>query len=518
VIYLLDQLVRSAAERAPDSVAVRFGDSTLTYGALDEGADRVAAVLADQGVRSGDRVGIHTEKSLRTVASLYGVLRAGAAYVPIDPAAPPLRGAYVATDCSVAAMITDAARLEALRDADAAAVPRGILVDGGSAAGFVAWDEVESAVRSPSRAARTDVDLAYVLYTSGSTGRPKGVAISHRSSLTFVTWARDKLGLAADDVLSSHAPFHFDLSTLDLYGAAAAGAAVSLVPAAAAMFPVRLGDWIREQRISVWYSVPSALTMLVRYGNLDERPLESLRLVVFAGEVFPVRYLGELMGLVPHARFFNLYGPTETNVCTYEEVTSAPAPDDPPIPIGRACENTRCTVVDGSGGVVTEVGAEGELVVTGSSVARGYWGDAERTAQAFPDPFTYRTGDIVEILDDSPSPRYRFVGRRDHMVKTRGYRVELGEVESALFAHPSVSECVAVAVPDELLTSRIVAFCVVDGDADAHDLTRACRERLPTYMVPAEIHVLDSLPRTPNDKYDRAALAERAAHAAQPTS
>jgi L-proline---[L-prolyl-carrier protein] ligase len=249
----------------------------------------------------------------------------------------------------------------------------------------------------------------------------------------------------------------------------------------------------------------------VRYGDLEERALDSLRLVVFAGEVFPVRYLAELMRLVPRARYFNLYGPTETNVCTYEEVTSPPKPDGPSIPIGCACENTRCVVVDDSGRAVTDVGAEGELIVIGSSVARGYWGDAERTARSFPDPFTYRTGDIVEILDDHPVPRYRFVGRRDHMVKTRGYRVELGEIESALFAHPGVSECVAVAVPDELLTSRIVAFCVVDGDADARDLTRVCRERLPTYMIPAEIHVVGALPRTPNDKYDRAALAERAA-------
>jgi acyl-coenzyme A synthetase/AMP-(fatty) acid ligase len=311
-------------------------------------------------------------------------------------------------------------------------------------------------------------------------------------------------------VLSSHAPLHFDLSILDIFAAAGAAAKVCLVPPDAAMFPARLCEWIRERAITVWYSVPSALAMMVRYGDVSADALASLRLVLFAGEVFPNRHLAELMAVVPRARFFNLYGPTETNVCTYHEVREPPPADGPTVPIGRACENTRCIVVGESGEPVEEMGAEGELVVTGSIVAQGYWGDEERTAERFTAPYTYRTGDIVELLDGSPIPAYRFVGRRDHLVKSRGYRIELGEIEAALHSHPAVAECVAVAVPDDLVGNRIAAFCTLEGEAGERDLAQACRQRVPAYMVPERIILRDSLPRTPNDKYDRPELTRQA--------
>jgi acyl-CoA synthetase (AMP-forming)/AMP-acid ligase II len=180
------------------------------------------------------------------------------------------------------------------------------------------------------------------------------------------------------------------------------------------------------------------------------------------------------------------------------------------LPIGRPCENTRCEVIDESGRALTDVGAEGELVATGSIVAQGYWGDPEKTAERFQEHNSFRTGDIVQILESSPVPQYRFVGRRDHLVKSRGYRIELGEIEAALYSHPAVEECVAVAVPDEIVGNRIAAFCAVQQGTDSKDLDRACRERVPGYMVPERIVVMDSLPRTPNDKYDRPRLTERA--------
>jgi acyl-coenzyme A synthetase/AMP-(fatty) acid ligase len=276
------------------------------------------------------------------------------------------------------------------------------------------------------------------------------------------------------------------------------------------MFPIRLVEWIRSRSITVWYSVPSALSMVVRYGDLATHPLDSLRLVLFAGETFPVRYLRHLMSLVPKPRFFNLYGPTETNVCTFHEVQHAPAVDDPPVPIGRPCENTRCEVIDAAGAVTTRAGSEGELVVHGSTVADGYWGDPERTARGFPGSHSYRTGDIVQILSESP-PSYRFVGRRDNLVKSRGYRIELDEVESALYRHDAVAECVVVAVPDELMGNRLAAFCTVRSETSEEELKHACHERIPSYMVPDRIAIVDALPRTPNDKYDRAQLANRAA-------
>lgn len=508
--YRLDQLVRRAAARSPESHAVESGGAMVTYAQLDRAADNVAASLAGHGVGIGDRVGVHLPKSIAAVASIYGIMRAGAAYVPIDVASPPRRSAYIATNCAVKALISDPPRIAALRAVDPAAAPAGICCGNPAPAGFTEWEAVHASPAHPPARVLIDTDLAYILYTSGSTGAPKGVAISHRNSLTFVRWAQRTFGLEGGDVLSNHAPFHFDLSTLDLFGAAAAGGTVSLVPADAAMFPIRLVEWIRSRAITVWYSVPSALSMLVRYGEIATHPLDSLRLVLFAGETFPVRYLRELMMLVPQARFFNLYGPTETNVCTFYEVGAPPAAGDPLVPIGRACENTRCEVVDQTGALTERVGAEGELVVHGSTVAQGYWDDPERTARGFPNSYTYRTGDIVEILDDSP-PSYRFVGRRDHLIKSRGYRIELGEVESALYGSGEVVECVVVPVPDELMGNRLVAFCAVRGDASEDQLKHSCRERVPGYMVPDRIEIVEALPRTPNDKYDRTRLTEVAA-------
>jgi L-proline---[L-prolyl-carrier protein] ligase len=508
--HRLDHLLRAAAERSPDKVAIESDRGSLTFGALDAAADRVAAELAKQGVGLGDRVGIHLEKNLEAVVSLYGAMRAGAAYVPLDATAPPARTAYIATDCDIAALISAPSMIAALRDVDPVAAPRGIACGLPCPDGFTGWDEVHADEHAAPPRQTVDADLAYILYTSGSTGKPKGVAISHRSSLTFVRWAHETLELTHSDVFSSHAPLHFDLSTLDLFGSAAAGTTVALVPAEAALFPTRLAEWILTKGITVWYSVPSALTMIVRYADLESGPLSRLRLILFAGEVFPIRYLRELMPLAPEARFFNLYGPTETNVCTYHEVREIPSADDPPLPIGRPCENTRCEVIDESGRALTDVGAEGELVATGSIVAQGYWGDPEKTAERFQEHNSFRTGDIVQILESSPVPQYRFVGRRDHLVKSRGYRIELGEIEAALYSHPAVEECVAVAVPDEMVGNRIAAFCAVQQGTDSEDLDRACRERVPGYMVPERIVVMDSLPRTPNDKYDRPRLTERA--------
>jgi amino acid adenylation domain-containing protein len=514
--FRLEQLLREAARRSPSHQAIRAGEAAISYRQLDEAADRVAAALASLGVGLGDRVGLFLEKSIEAVAALYGIMRAGAAYVPIDPSSPLHRAAYIALDAGIAALISDSGRIAGMAEIDGRAAPCGLCTDA-APDGFVAWPQVMASNEPAPEPPVVDTDLAYILYTSGSTGEPKGVAISHRSSLTFVSWAHRTFELSSADVFSNHAPFHFDLSTLDLFGAAAAGGTVCLVPKDAAMFPVRLADWIREQGITVWYSVPSALTMLVRFGELDTRQLRSLRLVLFAGEVFPNPYLAGLMGAVRKARFYNLFGPTETNVCTYEEVHTPPSEGDPPISIGRACENARCHVVDESGAEITTPGVEGELIVTGSGVAQGYWGDPERTQLRFPERFTHHTGDIVEILDDSPRPRYRFVGRRDHLVKTRGYRVELGEIEAALYAHPGVAECVAVAVPDELLGNRIVAFSVSrNGDGPMESALQAhCRARLPAYMVPERIFFIGRLPRTPNDKFDRRALAERAVELSQ---
>ncbi|HSD09891.1 MAG TPA: AMP-binding protein, partial [Candidatus Binatia bacterium] len=316
---------------------------------------------------------------------------------------------------------------------------------------------------------------------------------------------------------SSHAPLHFDLSVFDLYVAIRHGAGVVLISEATGKGPSRLAALIAERRISVWYSVPSVLALLVAYGRLARRSYPHLRLVLFAGEVFPVVHLRALKSLWSAPRYFNLYGPTETNVCTAFEIPPA-IPDDRvrPYPIGRACSHLRTIVVDASGRPVP-VGAEGELCVRGRAVMLGYWNQPAETERAFletaPGKRWYRTGDVVA---ENAEGEYEFLGRRDRMVKRRGYRVELGEIEAALHRHPAVREAAVIALPDDVDGLRVKAFL---GLARAPrpsviELKRFCADILPGYMIPDHFAFADRLPRTSTGKVDYRRLEGDERHAA----
>jgi acyl-coenzyme A synthetase/AMP-(fatty) acid ligase len=279
------------------------------------------------------------------------------------------------------------------------------------------------------------------------------------------------------------------------------------------MFPMEMRKLIEGQQISVMYAVPSALIMLTERGKLETGDLPSLRTVLFAGEVYPTKYLSRLMRLLPGRVFSNLYGPTETNVCTYYTVPEPPPEDAPPISIGKAISNVETFVVkkDGSLAVPGEVG---ELYVRGASVMQGYWGDPERTArgrvqnqfsEGLSDP-VYKTGDLVI---EEPDGNYTFLGRRDNQIKSRGYRIELGDIETALYAHPEIREAAAVAIPDDMITNRIKAFVVAESELDPRNLSTFLGEHIPKYMVPGEFEFRDVLPKTSTGKIDRQSLSSQ---------
>jgi amino acid adenylation domain-containing protein len=367
-------------------------------------------------------------------------------------------------------------------------------------------------------------DLAYVLYTSGSTGTPKGVMVSPGAALAFVDWAMETFALTAGDVMSNHAPLHFDLSTFDLFGAAAAGASVVILDEETVRFPMKAVEVLERERITVWYSVPGALRRMLTAGRLGERDLRGLRLVLFAGEVYPVSELMALQGALPRGvRLCNLYGPTETNVCTWWDVPPQGTWTGEHPPIGVDCSSCQSVIVDDSLQPVAE-GVPGELLVRGATLMSGYWGDSERTARAFVDDFTYphlpdrfyRTGDIVSRSADG---NYHFHGRRDHMVKIRGYRVELGEIEAALHQMAVVREAAVVAVDRALSTggseTALVAFVVPVSQTTGENSTPALRRQLaallPKYMLPADVHWVPTLPPTSSGKVDRQRLMQMAA-------
>jgi len=518
--YVLHQLLTESAARSPNAEAVRLLAQALTYAELEKFSNQLAHALIGIGVVPGDRIGIYLHKSPAAVAGIFGIMKTGACYVPVDPNAPAQRLAEIARQCGLRALITSSLPYEKLSAAFLDECPMAAIffVDKTPDTSvpvptFTFADSLPRQPLEPPIVHVIDHDLAYILFTSGSTGAPKGVMLSHLNALTFVNWACDTFAITAADRLSNHAPWNFDLSVFDIFAAICAGAAISLVPEGLSSFPVQLSSFIQDQKITVWYSVPMVLTMLATHGKLQDRDLSRLRVVLFAGEVFPIKHLRNLRRLLPQPVMANLYGPTETNVCTWYEVGQIPENQTTPVPIGKACANMAVIAIDEAGRPVFTPGREGLLYARGSNVMQGYYGRLSESAACFisnplasgRDEKLYCTGDWV-TLDDKGD--FMLIGRKDHMIKTRGYRVELGEIETVMVTHPAVSEAVALAIPDEAIGNAIHAIVIVNNSnpVTSTELKRHCAEKLPSYMVPEEIEVCETLPRTGNGKIDRQRL------------
>jgi amino acid adenylation domain-containing protein len=516
----LAALLEESSRRRPEKVAVAVpGAQSITYGELDRLSNRLRDRLWHLGVRPGDRVGLRLHKSIDAVAAIFGTLKVGAAYVPVDAESPAARGAFIMNDCQVKAVVTErqleGPLLDELRNLGATpavlALPD---CDAGMALGGL-LDSLQKVDPAPTvrTALVDDDDIAYILYTSGSTGNPKGVILSHRNAASFIDWCSDTFQPTAEDVFSSHAPFHFDLSILDIFVSIQHGAKLVLFGESLGKEPIRLAETIASERISIWYSTPSILNFLALYGKLVRHDYSALRVVCFAGEVFPIPQFRGVKTLWPRPRYFNLYGPTETNVCTYYEVPNDGSwePMDT-FPIGRICPPNAGIVIDEQDRQV-KPGEPGELLVSGSNVMRGYWNLPDHNERGFlvdnEGCKWYRTGDIVTENSDG---EYCYRSRRDRMVKRRGYRVELGEIEATLARHPEIREVAVVAVPDAESGVRIVAYV---SSNDGCPLTiialkTLSSKSLPPYMIPDSFAVVDALPRTSTNKVDLQNLKSRA--------
>jgi amino acid adenylation domain-containing protein len=449
---------------------------TLTYGELDALARAHAQQLVDAGVRTGDRVALVLDKSFDAVAWIYGVLAAGAAYVPIDPHAP-------------------AARIEHLL-ADSGA--RGVVhIDGGR----VTWS-TRQASGEPTPGA------AYLLYTSGSTGQPKATVHTHAGALAFLDAFSQLLAPEPADCFSCHPPYHFDMSTLDLFLSVKHGARAVLFAQDTGRLAPALARIIEDHRITIWWSVPTALRLLLQFGRLERRSGWMLRHVMFAGEpLLPVE-ARKLQQHWPGARLYNVYGCTETNNTTMFELPSpVPAERGEPFPIGTAVPGITTAVVDRELRDVPP-GSEGELLVAGASLMTGYWNDPDRTAAALVSRdglIWYRTGDLVRC--DAHGDLV-LLGRADRMVKRRGYRIELAELERCLAEHADLAE-VAVVADKRAPEVTIHAYFVTRRPTSADALATFLIDRLPTYMLPDTFTALDEVPKTSTGKIDYQALLAR---------
>jgi len=521
--FLLPQAIDISADRFPDREAVRYSGRSLSYPELARRANALAMILRSQGVNRGDRVGIFMNKSLESAVALHGIMKAGGAYVPLDPFAPVSRTAFVMRDCGIRHLATTDEKLDqtGLLDQDTGTLSHLIGASGREGYDCVAWEEVcRTGAAGTVDIGLTELDLAYILYTSGSTGTPKGIMHTHRSGLSFANWAARTYGITHEDRISNHAPLHFDLSTLDFFAPAVTGAVTVIIPEPIARFPASMSKLMAEERLTVWYSIPYALIQLLERGALQDRDLGSLRWILFAGEVMPTKHLRRLLEVFPGARFSNLYGPTETNVCTYYHVPPLPPDLEEPIPIGLPCTNVESLILGEDDSPVRQ-GEEGELLIRGGIVMRGYWGRPDLNERGFHrrgmfdgsyEDIFYRTGDLVQQLPDG---NLKYLGRKDRQIKSRGYRIELDEVEVALSSHPQVEEAAAFAVPDGQGSNLIEAAVTAKGGAavEADSVLNHVAERLPSYAVPNKLRVIEKFPRTSTGKINRRELQAHTAGA-----
>lgn len=483
--------------------AVKSTKGELTYRQLQQYAFRVANYLYARGCRPGDRVGVCLPKSLESVQLLLGALCAGVTYVPIDFKAPAARVQTIVNDAEARLVFVQPDMAEALNE------------QGGVTADLIQVEQVGSgngldvtlkdiSAQEPGYKGHLD-DIAAMLYTSGSTGKPKGVMLSQKNISSFVQWAVDTFAFTGDDRLVSHAPFHFDLSTMDLYVTFRVGGSVFLLDDVLVRFASSISKILEKERITSWYSVPTALRLLVEHGALERRDCSSLRQVFFAGEVFPVPGLRKVMAAMPGVEFVNLYGPTETNVCTYHRLPGIPGEDVLAIPIGKGCENAEVSIVDDDGHPVGE-GEQGEICVKAPTVMKGYWrrDDLTRASRLNGDSETYRTGDFGSWGSDGA---IRFAGRRDAQIKIRGHRVELSEIESVIVAHEQVKEAAVTLAQWDDAEDQLIAFVVPEAPAVTElQVAEQCNRFLPPYAQPHRVVLQNDFPRTSTGKIDRVQL------------
>lgn len=503
----LYQLLQSAVKEHGDRPALKFGGESISYHELKDRCDRLAKMLMAHGASPGRRVAFAFSKSIDAIVSLFALIRSGATYVPLDPTWPAERCAMICDDADIDLWIgsrSPPSGLSRIRTAITSTGDNGSLPISDASRHQPADDNVPA----------PQGGIANILFTSGSTGRPKGVEITTESLLHYSKWVIDEFGLTSDDRLANHAPYNFDLSTLDIYAAVRAAALMVPVPERLKMFPYQLAKFIADERITVWYSVPSALIMMQLRGKLAEHDLSALRYVFFAGEVMSKPALQAIAKEIPHPHYANLYGPTETNVCTWHNVSANDLSTSDAVPIGRAISDTRLWLLDDAGNARSpdpHSSEGGELLVAGPTVTTGYHGDAEMTRRKLvPAPdgrgMAYRTGDRVHMRPDGV---LMFDGRIDRMIKCRGHRIEPGEIEAALVAHPSVKEAAVVPLPDPVFGNRIKA-CIAPCDGitiSDTDMIAFCRDRLPSYMLPDVWQFYATLPRTDREKVDLHALA-----------
>ncbi|MEN8906567.1 MAG: amino acid adenylation domain-containing protein [Clostridiales bacterium] len=505
---LIHQFLNNSIEKYPDKIAVEDSNSTITYRMLNDKSDYLSKLFLENNIREEKVVGVFMNKSINSIISFLGILKSGGAYIPFDNYYSPMnRVKKIIYKSKVNIIITDNKNFDKISKA--------LKADEITIGKKIKLINIDKISYSSKNNFNIDIkvdknDLAYVLYTSGSTGTPKGVMISHLNATTFINWSISYFKPSKNDIFSNFASFTFDLSVFDIYVSLACGAKLCILPFELSNNPRWILKWICEKNITFMYTVPSVWINLINYTNLKNTKMEKLSKVLFAGEVFHPKYLKELMISIPKASFYNLYGPTETNVCTYYDVQNINEIKNKPIPIGKACGDIKTLVINEENTEVS-IGCEGELIVSGDIVSKGYYLDEINTYKSFiKNPVDkndkrifYKTGDIVKKLNDN---NYEYINRKDNMVKHAGFRIELIEIENVILNYATVREVVVISITDEKKIKNYLCAVIEvteNKKLSVVDLKEYIGEKIPKYMIPEVIINIDKIPKNLHGKIDR---------------
>ncbi len=495
--YLILDYLEQTCARLPDKTAFADEHASVTFGELMTKARAVGSALSAR-LTPRTTVGVYMEKSADAVIAFLGIVYAGCSYAPLNLRHPGARIRDILASLGSPIVLTDTAHESQLREITTGQYTVLCIED-------LKTHEIDADALARVREDMLSIDPLYVNFTSGSTGAPKGVVVCHRSVIDFILCFTEIFKITDADVLANQAPFDFDVSVKDLYSAMFTGATVQIVPTAYFTQPTKLMDFLCERGATVLIWAVSALCFLTTMNALQYRTPERIRAILFSGEVMPIKHLKKLQKFLPDALYVNLYGPTEiTCNCTYY-IVDRPFEEGETLPIGIPFPNERILLLTDENREA-QPGEIGELCVSGTALALGYLGDAERTAAAFVQnplntavPETiYRTGDLVRLCENGEMV---YVSRKDFQVKHMGHRVELGEIECALCAVEGVERALCVYLHDK---GKILAFTC--GTADKQAIVRALRERLPSYMIPNLFMHVDAMPLNRNGKIDRDGL------------
>ncbi|MDC0601772.1 amino acid adenylation domain-containing protein [Aliiglaciecola sp.] len=521
--FLIHQYLEHHGRNQVDAEAAVCLDDTLSYGQLDHKANQLSTVLLTHLVKKGDRVGIYLDKCIDMPVAIYGILKSGAAYVPLDPSAPIQRLSEIINDCGIQVVISGNSKAKKLAQLKSQGHQSLLTIGPDNRFNLDAnidWDHVYTTQPDLSLSPHIiESDLAYIIYTSGSTGKPKGIMHTHHSCLSYSRWAATEYQLNVTDRLGNHSPLHFDISIFDWFAGVVAGCCTIIIPDEYTKFPASYAQLISESHMTVLFTVPFALIQLSLRGAMEQHNMNKLRWVIFGGEPFPIKHLAAIMAQLPNAAFDNMYGPAEVNGCTHFTIKHLEARAQT-IPIGPINQISNALIVDENDQAV-DVDSIGELLVRTPSMMQGYWGRAELNESAFYyyKPFSgldnhyaqryYRTGDLVSC---SSNGDMWFIGRKDRQIKIRGYRVELDEIEAQLVSNDLVEEAAVFSVKfdDEPLQIHAKVTLKSACENATKLILVALKQCLPSYAMPAKLTVVEFFPRTTSGKIDRTYLTKLA--------